>query len=114
MIRIAATTTLRVVDNSWWGVQGGWDVRVHWMYLDRVPDWEADLPADIRADIDKGNAGGLFHGPYRDFPNYLTMGENTLELLELTAPQVNLLAHLTAWTVTQQRGPIEAMITGSL
>ena len=93
---------LQVQENAWWGVEGGWKVQVLWYYLDRVPVWESQLGQPIRKAIRKGNRRWpLFgHGPFKAFPHYATMGENLLDLVELTPEQVNLLADLCCWTVT--------------
>ncbi len=106
---VAATTDLEVVDNAWWGIRGGWTVRIHWVVLDRAPAWEELLVAPLRKEIDRGHTARLFHGPFRDFPNYKTMGENFLELLQLTPEQVNLLAEMTCWSVLAQKREIEAL-----
>ena len=43
-----ATTRLTTVKNSWWGVDGGREVTVTWMYITRVPQWEAKLPKPVQ------------------------------------------------------------------
>ncbi len=99
---VAMTTTeLTTRDNDWWGIDGGNQVRVCWVYLDRVTDWEALLKRRIRRKIERGNHAWLFHGPFLDFPNYKTAMENLLDIVELTPEQVNLLADLTCWGVLE-------------
>ena len=95
-----AVTPLEVQPNAWWGVQGQWEVTVCWVYLDRVALWEQQLDPNIRQDIDDGNRDALPTGPFKHFPNYPTIAEQSLDLVELTTAQVNLLADLSCWTLT--------------
>ena len=106
-----ATTELAVRENEWWGIPGGGRVRVTWVYLDRMPSWESLLPRDIQKNIEHGNHSWLFHGPFLDFPNYKTTGEDgLLSLVELTPQQVNLLADLTCWGVMQNDKPMSDLL----
>ncbi len=98
---VMTTTELVTRDNDWWGLAGGGRVRVCWVYLERVADWENELDHSIRNKIRRGNHSWLAHGPFHAFPNYATAGDNFLDLVELTAEQVNLLADLTCWGVTE-------------
>ena len=95
---VAATMTHRVQENTWWGVSGGWDVQVCWMYNDRVPEWEAQLPLETRRCI-QGRLSAIESGPLDNFPHYRTQGQNPSALIRLTPRQVNLLSHLGCWTV---------------
>ncbi len=107
-----AATRHEVQANDWWGVQGGWTVRILWFYLDRVKSWESQLPRGIRRSIELGNEPIVAAGPYRYFPNYKTIDENLLELVELTRRQVNLLADLTCWNLTENRQAIDDFLSG--
>jgi hypothetical protein len=95
-----ALTELTVQPNPWWGLPGGWNVQICWVYLDRVADWEQQLPADLQAQIQEGNEPTHPKGPFVHFPNYKTIDEDAWDIVQLTAPQVNLLADLTCWTVS--------------
>ncbi len=108
---LTTTIELPVQANPWWGIQSG-SVTVQWHYLDRVHQWEAKLAPDVRRDIERGNHSWLFHGPFAHFPNYKTMVENLLDLVELTPSQVNLLADLTCWSVLQDRTKTRDLLTG--
>ncbi len=106
-----AITELTTVDNLWWGVAAGQAVRICWVYLDRVPNWEAKLPGRVRRAVKRGNRGWwCCRGPFAHFPNYKTVGENTLEMVELTDAQVRLLADLACWTVTENRELFEGLL----
>jgi hypothetical protein len=110
---VMAKCTHTVVANDWWGVtatgseSGG--VTILWVYNDRVPAWESQLPATTFLDkhlgeitlaeaIAAGN-GATPAGPVQHFPNYLTVEEDKLALDALTPLQVNLLAELSCWNV---------------
>jgi hypothetical protein len=91
------TQTLRVVANSWFGVRGRGGpgdsnprpVRVVWIYTTRVRDWYEALAPEVRKIL------GDFDDPEscHAFPHYATLETH------LNETQVNLLAHLTAWSL---------------
>lgn len=93
--------TYRVQDNAFYGIQGGWDVEVLWVYNERVPAWESSLPATIR--------GQIGHGSLKRFPHYKTMGENKPFIIDLRPEQALLLAHLSCWNVLANRDLFLAM-----
>ncbi len=79
--------TLTTVDNPWFGVAGGRTVAVLWVYLEYNSSWHAaltDTLVKLKADELKLLSG---------FPHYKTLHT------ELSAPEINLLSNLTAWTV---------------
>ena len=88
-----------VRDNAWWGLSGGWDVEVCWVYNERVPEWEVRLPVDTRREIERGSADAP-SGSVVNFPHYCTQGQNSGALIRLTPVQINLLSHLACWSVT--------------
>ena len=101
----------RVVDNAWWGIRGDRSVRICWVYLDRVPRFEARLPRATAAAIELGNKR-VASGPLQKFPNYETIGANRFSLVRFTPGQVRLLANLCAWTVLDQRALFESLLLG--
>ena len=105
------TTELTVQPNDWWGLEGGSSVRICWCYLDRVRSWEGLLDVKIRQAIKKGNHAWLFSGPFKNFPNYSTVDENFLELVELSPEQVNLLADLCCWNITSNAGTFRDLLS---
>ena len=95
---VLTTTTHSVQSNEWWGVDGGWTVRVCWVYNEQVREWEERLDPALRRSIEEGRAPAR-SGPFAHFPHYLTRGQNPGCLIRLTPAQVNLLAHLSCWNV---------------
>ena len=80
---------LTTVANEFMGIAAGLDVFVLFNYLTLATDWKAQLPQQIRDDLDCSGR----KCPYEGFPNYET-GD-----LELTAAQANLLANHASWVV---------------
>ncbi len=81
-----------VRDAPHYGIEGGWEVDVLWVYNERVADWEKRLPATIRKKIGTGSLG--------NFPHYRTFFQNPPKIIDLSATQVNLLANLHCWNIT--------------
>jgi Patatin-like phospholipase len=109
---VMTRTELEVFQNDWWGIEGGWTVRVLWVYNARVRDWEERLRPDtgIREAIDVGYTSG--EGPFANFPTYLVNGQNEPGSLALTPEQINLLADLSCWNVTENAQVFEDLLTG--
>ena len=108
---VMAVCSHRVRANEWWGVAGGWDVRICWMYNERVGQWEHRLAPDIRRLIEEGRAAAGA-GPVEHFPHYLTRGQNPGRLIQLTPTQVNLLAHLACWNVVSNEEIFRPLLSG--
>lgn len=94
---LVASTTLPVLANPWWGIAGGWEVSVCWVYNDRAADWESDLPPATRALLAAPESESLV----ARFPHYRTIGQNPGALTRLTPVQANLLADLSGWGVLE-------------
>ena len=78
---------LPVLPNTWWGIQGGYDLDLVLIYLETCRDFEAQLPLETRKEIAKGDRGAFAH-----YPIYATTGQNEGDVCGLTQSQVNLLA----------------------
>lgn len=76
----------------YYGIEGGWEVDILWVYKKRVKAWENKLPANIRKKIGTGSLG--------NFPHYKTFFQNPPNVIDLSATQVHLLAHLHCWNIT--------------
>jgi hypothetical protein len=80
-------------------------VNICWFYTSTSSAWEATLPAQFRDmvhGVDKTKYGKNFD----DFPWLKTFGQNKTHVIQLTAPQVNLLSNLTAWIVSDEEQAI--------
>ena len=106
---VIAVREHEVLDNPWWGIRGGRKVRIAWVYLDRVPGFEARLPKTTAALVQSGNAS-ISAGPFQGFPNYKTIGANNLSLVRLEPDQVRLLANFCTWVVLDQRETFERLL----
>ena len=81
------TQQLTTVTNPWFGVAGNKQINVVWSYLESSSAWSGLLAYDIQALV-------YLETKLYDFPHY-----NTLRT-ELSARQINLLANLVAWSVS--------------
>ena len=106
---LVVSTRLRVEPNEFWGIEGGWDVSVCWIYNDRVPSWEARLSPEVRPLLPTAEAAPV-DGPLSRFPHYRTIGENAGALTRLTPRQTNLLADLAGWGVLESADPLRALL----
>ena len=70
---LVSVRTHTVTPNEWWGIAGGWEVNVCWVYNDQVGAWEQQLPLELRAALAAGRADSA-GGPVARFPHYLTRG----------------------------------------
>lgn len=136
---VMAKYTHTIAENDWWGIQGvkldasgnpahpnhpvspNDQVNILWVYNDRVKDWEKALTTEqfyakglgevtLKEAIESGNASKP-EGPFKLFPNYATAFQNhDYELVELTAMQVNLLADLSCWNITENQAVFKQML----
>uniref|UniRef100_A0A7S1W0B7 Uncharacterized protein n=1 Tax=Alexandrium catenella TaxID=2925 RepID=A0A7S1W0B7_ALECA len=87
---------LVVQANTWWGIAGGTSVDVAFSLLDSAFAFQDQLPQETQAALSQGPIGGL-----SGFPNFKTTFNNFPDLTRYTPRQINLLAALTEWSVTQ-------------
>ena len=61
--------TYRVHDNPFYGIEGGWNVEVLWVYNERVTSWESALREEIKNMIGRAHwATSLIIGPFSKTP----------------------------------------------
>ena len=90
--------TLTTVANAWFGVAGGRQVTVLWVYLEYSTAWHDSITDDwVRLKVDALKL-------LENFPHYSTLHT------ELSATDINLLANLTAWTVQETAQAFETLI----
>lgn len=95
--------TYRVKENKHYGVEGGWDTTVLWVYNEKVETWEDRLPSSIGDKIGKV--------PLRTFPFYKTFFHSFPKLIDLSKMQVSLLAHLASWNVIENEDVFREMLS---
>ena len=103
---LVATTQIPVQANPWWGIAGGWDVSVCWIYNGRAADWESLLPASVRRLLAADDTKSLV----ARFPHYLTIGQNPGALTRLTPLQAQLLAELAGWGVLESADAVRDVL----
>eukprot|EP00927_Polykrikos_kofoidii_P065201 TRINITY_DN60989_c0_g1_i1.p1 TRINITY_DN60989_c0_g1~~TRINITY_DN60989_c0_g1_i1.p1 ORF type:complete len:780 (+),score=80.03 TRINITY_DN60989_c0_g1_i1:180-2342(+) len=89
---------LRILDNDFWGITGGWKVDLTFVYNEWCEDFVSLLPPPTQelARIGREGSGELAH-----FPFIKTMFENYFEAIALTNAQVNLLAAQSEYFIQQ-------------
>jgi hypothetical protein len=98
---VAHRDMYRVRQNDLYGVDGGWDVDILWVYNERVRDWEGQLRSEVRERIGRGSLA--------NFPHYLTFLQNPPAIIDLSATQVSLLSHLACWVTLNQEAKLRQM-----
>ena len=86
-----------------YGIESGWEVTVLWVYNERVASWESKLREEVADLVSSGSLGS--------FPHYKTFFQNPPKLIDLSATQVQMLAHLSCWNVTSNAADLEQMLT---
>ena len=102
---IIANTTHSTMENDWWGIPKDRVVDIVWVYNDNATDYLNQLEREIRDQIKYAN--GL--PSFKDFPNYKTIGEDALRLVQLSPKQINLLYQFSAWNVYSNPGKFEIL-----
>jgi len=91
-----AKRKLKVLANSWWGIDGGFDVELLVVYLDKCKDFESKLPNDTSS-----NLNAYFGSEFKRFPHYRVVFQNAGSGTALTHPQINLLAAMSEYFVQE-------------
>ena len=108
---VVYATNLTTIENEWWGVPGGLEVEVVFVYLGRLSSWEADLSQDMQSRVVPSNgdpsdmSNTIDNGIFRHFPHYYTAGGL------LTHQQSNLLADLSGWNILQHKELFERIFS---
>lgn len=91
--------TYQVVSNPQYKIEP-YKAKICWIYNNVVPAWSNLLSAEVQ-DFLKGSN-------FERFPHYRTFLENPPALIDLTPGQVNALAHLSCWNVTENKDLISS------
>lgn len=101
---------LMVVPNSWWGIKGGYELDITFVYLERVWGFEHAIKDQaLRDELSKGywKKGG----PFNNYPFFKTIFQNGAEIIQYNPEQVNVLAALAEYTVLQNKELFEDVLT---
>lgn len=82
--------TLTTVTNPWFGINGGKQIKIFWVYNNLINDWYNQLPPSVRQQVFNDDPAQYYH-----FPCYSTWDTG------LTPTQVNLLAGQTSWSIVR-------------
>ncbi|CAE7769672.1 unnamed protein product [Symbiodinium pilosum] len=98
---------LEVIKNSWWGIEGGWTVKLLVYHLDNSKVFENQLPADTQKELAKGKKG-----MFANFPQFSMVKQNPRSLISYTSAQVNLLSALVEFGVREHAGYFREVLAG--
>jgi hypothetical protein len=101
--------TYPVLENAYWGIEGDWECEVLWVLLHDSANFRNLLPADTKAELDRGDKGEFYR-----FPNFLTFGQQRGKArieISLTPRQVNLLSTFTEWTLMSQADKVVEFVS---
>lgn len=96
----------RVMDNTWWGISGGFTVNILLVYLEHAANFNEALPQETRNEIDKGQTG-----MFANFPIYNTLLQNFPEATSYTMAQVNLLSAFGEYAVLHNKALFEHFLS---
>jgi hypothetical protein len=93
---IFACGKFKVMENKMFGVEGGWDCCIIWVCADTCTNFNSELPPPIRDQLGKP-------GELGDFPVVKVFFQNSGHVIQLTAPQANLLGNFAYWMVQSKK-----------
>jgi len=104
-----------VLPNETYGIRGYNGLNICFVYNYHSTGWWDHLPPLVQSQVVRPDVSYFTGerqappgaGDFKDFPWYKTFFENGPAVVYLRAPQVNLLAHMSCWTVMDQRKYIE-------
>lgn len=97
-----------VQPNSHWGIAGGYEVEIVFVYNEVCQQFYDLLPEETQRDIDQG-----WSGSFGNFPHYSTVHEDNEEFTSLTNEQVNLLAALSEYAVRENADVFREVLTSA-
>ena len=93
---------LTVANNELYNIAGYGGLKVCWVYNHASSSWRELLPDQLKTWLGNRKSGG--RKDLQHFPYYATFKENRPYVIKLNTLQVNLLANLSAWTITNEVG----------
>ncbi|MEL6537743.1 MAG: hypothetical protein AAFQ98_20140 [Bacteroidota bacterium] len=104
---VSFSGTLRVLENGFLGVKGGWECQVMFLCVDKCTRWEEQLPRALKRRI------GRLGFTLRTFPIIRVFVQNPPYVIQLTRTQANLLGNLGYWMVKEKAAILRKMMKGS-
>ena len=100
-----------VRSNELYNIRAYRRLNICWVYNYPGKDWFNTVPVEINAWLKPPNPEKLSEQAkdLRNFPYYKTFGENRTRVIQLKALQVNLLADLAAWSITNKQA-VDAIV----
>jgi len=100
--------THHVLNNTWWGIAGGYDVEIVYLYNEHVSEFVQMLPKDTQDSLSRGFGGG-FHG----YPFMMGVLQNLMQPTAYTNEQVNLLSAQSEYGIMQNQAMIREVLARS-
>jgi hypothetical protein len=100
-----------VKSNELYNIRGYTGLNICWVYNYLGEEWRDSLPAEIKAWLKPADPKKLSDQAkdLQHFPYYKTFGENRTKVIKLNALQVNLLADLAAWSISNKQA-VDAIV----
>ena len=94
-----------VQKNELYNIRGYSGLNICWVYNYLGESWRDGLPNEIKAWLKPSDPKNLSKQAkdLQHFPYYKTFGENRTKVIQLKPLQVNLLADLAAWSITNKQ-----------
>jgi len=98
---MVAMQEVTLVSNTWWGIQGGNEVKILWNRLGVVRDFEKQLPFEVQEQLLHRNS---INSNFTNYPYYPTMDF-------LTPSEINLLAAQTQYAVQENYAKFQQLLS---
>ncbi len=96
---------MKVTRNELYNIADYDGLKICWVYNHAAASWRGKLPDQVQTWLgDPEDPKKPARKDLRHFPYYATFEENKPNLIKLNALQVNLLANLSAWSLTSEAG----------
>lgn len=93
----------QILENPHYGVEGGWETEITWIYNENVPKWKDKLRPEV---LERFEGRAL-----RNFPHYRLFFQNRDALIKLSPEQVFLVSNLAEWNILDNSELITELLT---
>mmetsp|Transcript_598 Transcript_598/g.2518 ORF Transcript_598/g.2518 Transcript_598/m.2518 type:complete len:362 (+) Transcript_598:218-1303(+) len=94
-----------VLPNPRWGIVGGWQLDIVYVYNEKISTFVDMLPNDTQGELHKGS-----NGEFANYPFYRTVFNNDDHAISLTASQVNLLSAQAEFAMRENQAVFEDLL----